>query len=77
MLWENLSFLLVLIEVGRPFSLFVLYRSSGDFYVGKTRLGKKPSSCWEKPSFVACFSSARYLFSTSLREVTAFAVGRC
>ena len=38
-LWEK-PVLLVLIEVGRHFSLFVLYRSSGDFYVGKTRLGK-------------------------------------
>ena len=40
----------MLIEVGRYFSLFILYRSSGDFCVGKTHLGKKPLSCWEKPS---------------------------
>ena len=49
----------------------------GRFSRRKNPFGKKPSSCWEKPSFVACFSSARYLFSTSLREVTSFAVGRC
>ena len=44
----------------------------GRFLRGKNPFGKKPSSCWEKPSFVACFSSARYLFSTGLREVATF-----
>ena len=39
MLWEKPVFL-VIIEVGRHFSLFSLYRSSGDFFVGKTRSGK-------------------------------------
>ena len=38
--WEKPVFSSVLIGVGRHFSLFILYRSSGDFCVGKTRLGK-------------------------------------
>ena len=34
-------------------------------------------SCWEKPSFWFCSSSARYLLSTSLREISAASVGCC
>ena len=45
MLWEK-PVLLVLIEVGRHFSLFVLYRSSGDFQ--EKPVWENLLSCWEK-----------------------------
>ena len=48
--WEKPVLSSVLIGVGRHSLFFTLYRSSGDFCVGKTHLGKKPLSCWEKPS---------------------------
>ena len=40
LLWEKPALSLVLIGIGRYFLLFSLYRSAGDFCLGKTRLGK-------------------------------------
>ena len=87
LLWEKPVLSLVLIGISRYFLLFCLYRSSGDFCVGKTRFGKKPFSCWEKslePLFVLYQSSGNFcgfsrslffvgrpLFSTFLGEISA------
>ena len=40
LVWEQPVLSSVLIGVGRHFLFFILYRSSGDFCVGKTHLGK-------------------------------------
>ena len=68
--WEKPVLFLVLIGVGCHFSLFILYRSWGDFCVGKTRLGKKkPLYCEENP----------WLFreKTSFWRLVCFLFGAC
>ena len=85
--WEKPVLSLVLIGVGCHFLLFILYRFSGDVYVGKTLLGKKPLICWEKSldSLLVLYqssgdfcgfsrslcSASRLLFSTLLGEISA------
>ena len=75
-LWEK-PFLLVVIEVGRYFSLFSLYRSSGDFFVGKTRSGKnlrfagRSRLLWRVLALLAICSLPVF------GRLPLFAVGRC
>ena len=75
-LWEKPVFLVV-IEVGRHFSLFSLYRSSGDFFVGKTRSGKnlrvagRSRLLWRVLALLAICSLPVF------GRLPLFAVGRC
>ena len=77
MLWEKPVFSFSAHRGRSPLLVVYSLPIFGRFLCRKNPFGKKPLSCWEKPSFVACSSSARYLFSTSLREVSASSVGCC